>query len=295
MQRRGTGRRRLAWIAASAFAAALVPASAAFAAGGTTSGADIQVSGSASTGSPAPGASYSYTFQLKNSGPDTAAGVGFTDPLPPGTVYNYATANGSTLPCAAVGALAGGASVSCRLGDLAKGGQSTVVVNVSAPLNAATYPNTGSASSSSVDPNTTNNQSTVTVQVKAAAGGVNKGGVNDTAPLPATPCAVFGGLSAPVGYYLTWAAIWNTFTIRSCSANIDAVNVEVTETNVLTGAVDYDVIYPISLLSGQNSSMVLDNDFAPFNTTYSIGFTATDATGTVLATGSVMATTPPPQ
>ena len=41
----------------------------------TAGGADLQVSGSASTGSPNAASSYSYTFGVKNSGPDVAAGV----------------------------------------------------------------------------------------------------------------------------------------------------------------------------------------------------------------------------
>ena len=287
--------------AATALALVVGPATAALAAGSGT-GADVQVSGSASTGSPAAGAAFTYTFQVKNAGPDVATAVTFSDPLPAGTVYNYATANGSTLPCAAFGNINGGATVSCTLGDIAKGGQATVVVSVNAPLTASTFTNTGSATSSASDPQSANNAATVTVQVKAAAGGggggggVNKGGVNDpTTVAVATPCAVLANLAAPVGYYLTWAAIWNTFTVRSCSSNTETVNVEVTETNAATGAVDYDLIYPITLLAAQNTSMVLDNDFAPFNTTYNVSFTATDSSGNVLSTGSVAATTPPPQ
>jgi len=278
----------------------LLPASTALAAGGTTTGADLQVAGSASTGSPAAGTAYSYTFQVKNAGPDVATGVVFSDPLPAGTVYNYATDNGSTLPCAAFGNLTGGATVSCNLGDIAKGGAATVVVNVNAPTTASTYSDTGSVSSTASDPQPGNNAVTVTVQVKVATGGgggggVNKGGVNDTTPATAAPCAALGNMSAPVGYYSTYAAIWNTFTLRSCSSSTETVNVEVTETNQATGLIDYDVVYPFSLIAAQNASMVLDNDFAPFNTTYTVGFTATDASGNVLATGSVVATTPPPQ
>ena len=275
----------------------LVPAGAAMAAGGTTTGADVQVSGSASTGSPAPGAAYSYTFQIKNAGPDTATAVVFSDPLPTGTVYNYATANGSTLPCAAFGNLSGGATVSCNVGDVAKGGSAVIVVNVNAPVSAATYADTGTATSGASDPQPTNNSATVTVQVKAAGGGggANKGGVNDTAPATAAPCAALGSMSAPVGYYLTNAAIWNTFTVRSCSSSVETVNVEVTESNQATGLVDYGVIFPLTLIAAQNASMVLDNDFAPFNTTYTVAFTATDSSGNVLSTGSVVATTPPPQ
>lgn len=287
---------RFGSVAAAAALAVVAPAGAAFAAGSST-GADVQVSGSASTGSPAPGAAYTYTFQVKNNGPDAAMAVVFSDPLPAGTVYNYATANGSTLPCAALGDLAGGATVSCTLGDLAKGAQSTVVVGVNAPLTASTYSNSGSASSASPDPLTTNNSAVVTVQVKATTGGggVNKGGVNDTTTAVATPCAVMANLSAPVGYYLTWAAIWNTFTVRSCSTSTETVTVEVIETNAATGLNDYDVIMPVSLLAGQSSSMVLDNDFAPFSTTYTVTMSAFDGSGVLLSTGSVIATTPPPR
>ena len=286
--------KRFASIAAVSMLCALAPAGAAVASGGTTttaSGGDLQVAGSASTGSPAPGAAYTYTFQVKNTGPGVATAVTFSDPLPAGTVFNYATDNGSTLPCAAFGNLSGGATASCNLGDIAKGSQATVVVSVNAPQTATTYANTGTATSTATDPQPTNNAVTVTVTVKAP----NKGGVNDTGTATAGPCAALGNMSAPVGYYSTFAAIWNTFTLRSCSTTDQSVNVEVTETNQATGLVDYDVIYPLTLVAGQNISMVLDNDFAPFNTTYTVGFSATDLSGTVLTAGSVVATTPPPQ
>ena len=58
------------------------------------SGADVQITGSASTGSPGPGQPFSYTFQIKDNGPDTAGAVIFGDMLPAGTVYRYATVNG---------------------------------------------------------------------------------------------------------------------------------------------------------------------------------------------------------
>src|SRR3954454_9333502 len=65
----------------------LVPASAALAAAGTTAssgGADIQVSGSSSVGSPVQGQPYTYTYQVKNSGPQGGQGVVFTDDLTAG-------------------------------------------------------------------------------------------------------------------------------------------------------------------------------------------------------------------
>lgn len=136
-------------------------------------------------------------------------------------------------------------------------------------------------------------------------GGGSRGGINDPvtpAPVPppppvaGPPCATFASASAPVGYYLTYAAVWNTYAILGCSSGTQTVNVRVTETNVATGGVDYDVTMSHQLTGNQNASMVLDNDFAPFNTTYAVAMTATDAsTGNVLDTVSLTVTTPAPR
>jgi len=125
-----------------------------------------------------------------------------------------------------------------------------------------------------------------------STGGTNKGGVKDVTPLPVVPCATLPSVTAPVGYYSVWAAVWNTVTVKSCSSSTEAVNLEVSETNVATGLVDYDMIIPMSLTAGQNIGMVLDNDFAPFDTTYTVTATVTDSSGSVLATQSLQATTP---
>jgi uncharacterized repeat protein (TIGR01451 family) len=152
----------LALVAAGA--AAVAPASATFASGGTSSGgADLQISGSASTGSPNAGSSYSYTFQVKNSGPDAATAT-FGDALPAGVGYNSATVNGATAPCSATNAV-----LFCDLGTLASGGQAVVVVNAYAPVVVGSYSNTATATSATADPNTANNAVTVTVQVKTPA------------------------------------------------------------------------------------------------------------------------------
>jgi len=152
---------RMKWFAAAAALAVLATASAALAGGGTTTGADLQVSGSASTGSPNAGAAYSYSYQVKNSGPETATAATFTDALPGGVGYVSATVNGTSAPCSFL------TTVSCGLGDLASGGQATVVVNVTAPVSVGTFANTGTATSSVSDPNLANNSVTVNSQVKA--------------------------------------------------------------------------------------------------------------------------------
>lgn len=268
--------------------------------GTTTSGADLQISGSASTGSPDPGSVYTYTFQIKNNGGSTADAVQFEDVLPGQVVASYSSANSGQYTCANFGTgLDGseGTAVRCSIGSLAKGGQVTVVVGVTAPDNALSYGNTATVSSATADPKTTNNSAVVNVTVKAPTGGLCKGGICDStsSDVPPVPCATFVSVSAPVGYYSTWAAVWNTFTVQSCSNGTLNYTVEVVETDSADGSVDYDVIYPLTLAGGANQGLVLDNDFAPFNTTYDITYTLRDSNNNVLATSSTRATTPPPQ
>jgi hypothetical protein len=136
-------------------------------------------------------------------------------------------------------------------------------------------------------------------------GGQNRSGVNDTTvpappppppPAPATtPCATLTSVTAPVGYYLTYAALWNDYTVRSCADGLEDISVHVTNTDRSDGSVDYDVTVPYSLLAGQNASGVLDNDFAPFNTDYDVKIEALDQSGNVLDSSSTVATTPPPR
>ncbi|MFN8017866.1 MAG: hypothetical protein U0P45_07055 [Acidimicrobiales bacterium] len=216
--------------------------------------------------------------------------------VPAATTPNWATANGSLLACANFGDPSGATVVRCNLGSIVKGGQASVVVNVTAPQVAQAIGASATVSSTTPDPSTTNNTASVSVTVKAPTGGVCKGGVCDTVPQPIAPaCAVLTSVTAPVGYYSVYAAVWNDFTIQSCSTSTEALTVEVTETDVADGSVDYRVVYPISLLPSQNSSMVLDNDFAPFNTTYDIAYTVRDSSGSVLTTATTRATTPAPQ
>lgn len=145
----------------------------AFAQGGTattiTPSSDIQISGSASTGSPNPGSAYTYTFQIKNSGPNDASSAVFTDTLPGGIVYNNATVNGATSACTSVNDGTGIITVSCELGTITKGSQSIVIVSLNAPTIAGTFSNTGIAVSSVNDPLPANNAVTVSIQVKAGA------------------------------------------------------------------------------------------------------------------------------
>src|SRR4051812_34733351 len=147
--------------------AAFGPAPAALAAGGGTApGADLQVSGSASIGSPVAGTPFVYSFQVKNSGPGAASSATFTDRLPAGTVVTHATSvnGGVATQCTSDGATA--PTVSCDMGFVLSGGQVSVQLNVNAPTTPGTYATTGAVSSAVADPKPSNNAAPVSVKVK---------------------------------------------------------------------------------------------------------------------------------
>jgi len=121
---------------------------------------DVQVTGSSSNGSPPLGSAFTYTFQVKNSGPfATFGGVSFTDALPASLAFLDVSSN--------IGLCSGGAIVSCTLGDLPVGGQATIKISVQAPLSAQTIANTGSvAIGQQTDRQPANDSFTVTVTAK---------------------------------------------------------------------------------------------------------------------------------
>jgi hypothetical protein len=119
------------------------------------------------------------------------------------------------------------------------------------------------------------------------------------APAPVAPpqpgCATFTSTSAPVGYYLTFAALWHDYQVKSCNSQIENVFVRVTDVNRATGASDYSVTVPYGLAGNGGATGVIDNDFAPFTTTYDIKMEILDQGGNVLDTSQLSATTPDPR
>jgi uncharacterized repeat protein (TIGR01451 family) len=131
---------------------------------------DVQVTGSASNGSPARGADFTYTFQVKNAGPFIADDVTFTDTLPDalpvgGVSLTFSGAAqiffGPPPSCSSVGQ-----TVSCSLGILPVGTQATIVIGTTAPTTPQTIVNTGSASTSTPERNAADESRSVTVQIK---------------------------------------------------------------------------------------------------------------------------------
>jgi uncharacterized repeat protein (TIGR01451 family) len=120
---------------------------------------DLQVTGSASTGSPQLGAAFSYVFQVKNNGPHGAYDVAFDDVLPASLTATTATSDAGS--CTVTGN-----AVHCALGLFAVGGQAKITVGVVAPTVTGAIADTATASMSNPDRNPANNSVTVTVQPK---------------------------------------------------------------------------------------------------------------------------------
>ena len=121
---------------------------------------DVQITGFASTGSPAAGTNFHYTFQVKNGGAQPAYGVVFTDAVPAGETL-IVVGTDTFAPCT----IANG-TATCALGDLAVGSQVLINVGVAAPTTAGTLTNTGSANATNGDTQPKNNSVSVVVQVK---------------------------------------------------------------------------------------------------------------------------------
>jgi uncharacterized repeat protein (TIGR01451 family) len=142
---------------------------------------DIQISGSASTGSPSVDSTFTYTYQVKNAGPwGTYGGIIFADTLPQSLTYVSSSVVEGTLDrttgqevqatipnvCSAVGQ-----TVVCPLDDMTNGGltgQATITLTVRAPSLAQQIVNTASVHTVSPqdDSNPANNSLTVTVTTR---------------------------------------------------------------------------------------------------------------------------------
>jgi hypothetical protein len=146
--------------------AVLGSGSAALGAGGST-GADLQLSGSASTGSPVAGQPFSYAFQIKNSGPQDAFGTVFRAELPAGTVVTASGGSAGGIPaqCTTSAGVAG-PIVSCQLGWIGSSGQGAVQIDANAPATAGTYTATATVSSDVSDPQPSNNSTTIGSKVQ---------------------------------------------------------------------------------------------------------------------------------
>jgi uncharacterized repeat protein (TIGR01451 family) len=120
--------------------------------------ADVSVTKTGVVG--ANGRSIRFTMAVRNHGPDAAAAVTLTDVLAGGS--SFASVASTTGTCSYN---SGSKTVSCALGTLASGATATVTLDVNVN-NKPRLDNTASVTSTTGDPNTANNSSTVRVSLR---------------------------------------------------------------------------------------------------------------------------------
>jgi uncharacterized repeat protein (TIGR01451 family) len=126
-----------------------------------TSVADVAIVKTVVPTTTPPGVNVTYTLVVTNNGPSTAKAVQVSDPLPAGMTFVSVT----PATCALAGT-----TVSCALGDLAKGQSATITLVSGIPpaLASTTRRNEATASSSTPDSNLANNKDDATVTITAA-------------------------------------------------------------------------------------------------------------------------------
>ena len=191
-----------------------------------------------------------YTLAVSNDGPSDAANLLVADTLPAGVTFVSATGTGWT--CTNVG----NTSVSCTAAALAAGATApTITVVVDAPGQAATLTNTASVSSTTGDPDLTNNTDTATTTVSGVADlAIAKTGpatavagsavsyavtVTNNGPSNATTVSVIDTLPAGVTYVSATGSGWTCTHTANVSVTCARASVATgTSAPVITVVVD---------------------------------------------------------
>jgi uncharacterized repeat protein (TIGR01451 family) len=142
--------------------------------------ADLAILKSANHAQVQIGQEIDYTLTISNLGPNTAQDVTVTDNLPPGTTFLSASGPGWTVT-QSNGVLTG------TINSLANGTRSVIIVAVDAPLTQGNIVNTATVSASTLDPNPSNNTSSVTTSVISFPGKVFPKAIP---PLVTTPAII---------------------------------------------------------------------------------------------------------
>jgi uncharacterized repeat protein (TIGR01451 family) len=118
---------------------------------------DLSLTKQASAVRVSAGAQFTYVLTVSNAGPDDAADVVVTDPLPPGLTLISVTSS--------QGDCGGTDTITCNLGTLANGASAEVTLTVESD-SVGDLVNQASVTSSSADLNDSNNSGTATVSVR---------------------------------------------------------------------------------------------------------------------------------
>jgi uncharacterized repeat protein (TIGR01451 family) len=131
--------------------------------------ADLAVTKTGSPGTVAPGTDLVYTITVHNAGPSSASSVQLSDPLPAGTTFVSLSSPGGW--ACSTPAMGTNGTVTCSLASFAPGDAVfTLTVHVGATVaSGTTITNTATVSSSTADPNPSNNGGTASTAVASIA------------------------------------------------------------------------------------------------------------------------------
>ena len=122
-------------------------------------GADLGIAKSDSVDPVAAAATFFYTLNITNAGPEVATGVRVSDTLP--APLTFVSAMGTGFTCTGAGQ-----TITCNLtGTLAVGSSASVQVNVRAPTTGQSITNEASVGATTTDPNAANNRATQTTRI----------------------------------------------------------------------------------------------------------------------------------
>ncbi|HEU4886888.1 MAG TPA: IPT/TIG domain-containing protein [Thermoanaerobaculia bacterium] len=142
-----------------------------------TSNGDLSLTKTASTDRVATSGSFSYVIAVSNSGPSSATDVTVTDTLPTGMAL--VSASGTGWSCSDNGAAP--PTITCTMLTLAAGAANPITVNVTAPATSnPALTNTASVTSTSSDPNLSNNSGSATVEVIDPPSSITVTSANDS-------------------------------------------------------------------------------------------------------------------
>ena len=122
------------------------------------------MSKTASSNPALPGQSLTYTIRVINAGPDDAADVALTDPLPSSTTYVSCSTSVGTCAGPSVGSTG---TVTAALGTLAVGDVVTLEIVVRVASGYGNLVNTATVTSSTPDPDPGNNTSTAVTTINS--------------------------------------------------------------------------------------------------------------------------------
>ncbi|HEY0139835.1 MAG TPA: hypothetical protein VGF48_03005 [Thermoanaerobaculia bacterium] len=175
------------------------------------------------------GATFSYTINVTNNGPDTATGLEIVDELPAGTTLVNVesgfrcTTSPNAVFCTGSGLL---------------GAMSPIVITVTAPNQPGTITNTARVSSLVTDPNPGNNSSSVTTTVTGGNCGT------PAKPIIIAPADGATGLTSPVAF--SWTAVPQAIGYRLFASVNGAAPQQLGETD---GALTLAVAVPSGALT----------------------------------------------